>query len=96
MESGYIQILPRGSFQSKCRVLATREQLRVLADQHHMQAEILRTLFRLYGGIWENLTSISEWDIAEASHYSIGETKKLLKDLQAKQFICIYQMRYTR
>lgn len=86
-QSGYIQILPRGSFQSKCRVLASREQLRILADQHHMQAEILRTLFRLYGGIWENLTSISEWDIAEASHYSIGETRKLLKDLQAKQYI---------
>jgi len=89
-QSGYIQIIPRGSFQSKCRVLASRDQLRLLAEQNHMQAEILRTLFRLYGGIWENLTSISEWDIAEASQYSVGETRKLLKELESKQFIDYY------
>jgi len=88
--SGYIQILPRGSFQSKCRVLASRDQLRALAEKNQMQAEVVRTLFRLYGGIWENLTSISEWDISESCHFSIGEIKRTLKELHGLQYIDYY------
>jgi ATP-dependent DNA helicase RecQ len=62
----------------------------MLAEKNQMQTEVLRTLFRLYGGIWENLITISEWDLSEASQLSIGETRRVLTELRDKQFIDYY------
>ncbi|MFM7770549.1 MAG: RecQ family ATP-dependent DNA helicase, partial [Bacteroidota bacterium] len=88
--AGYIQIIPRGTAASKLKVVATREQLRFLSEQNEPLAEFTKSLFRLYGGIWENITTISEWDLSENCRLSIYEVKKNLNRLEELELIEYY------
>jgi len=85
--AGYISIVGRGLYRSRVHVISNREDLRVFSDNHPEYEALLRSLFRLYGGIWEYATPISEYQLSEALQVPKNEIDQQLIQLHTLQII---------
>jgi len=85
--AGYISILARGLHRSRVRVIASKEELRAFVDEHPKYEDFLRSLFRLYGSIWDFAVPISEYQLSVLNERSKNEVLTSLNDLHKLQII---------
>ncbi|MDP4951188.1 MAG: RecQ family ATP-dependent DNA helicase [Flavobacteriales bacterium] len=85
--AGYISILARGLHRSRVRVIASKEELRNFVDQHPKHEDFLRSLFRLYGSIWDFAVPISEYQLSVLNERSKNEVLTSLNDLHKLQIL---------
>jgi ATP-dependent DNA helicase RecQ len=85
--AGYISILARGLHRSRVRVIASKDELRVFVDENPKHEDFLRSLFRLYGSIWEFAVPISEYQLSVLNERSKNEVLTSLNDLHKLQII---------
>jgi len=85
--AGYISILARGLHRSRVRVIASKEELRAFVDEHPKHEDFLRSLFRLYGSIWDFAVPISEYQLSVLNERSKNEVLTSLNDLHKLQII---------
>jgi ATP-dependent DNA helicase RecQ len=85
--AGYISILARGLHRSRVRVIASKDELRAFVDENPKHEDFLRSLFRLYGSIWEFAVPISEYQLSVLNERSKNEVLTSLNDLHKLQII---------
>ena len=85
--AGYISILARGLHRSRVRVIASKEELRNFVDQNPKHDDFLRSLFRLYGSIWDFAVPISEYQLSVLNERSKNEVLTSLNDLHKLQIL---------
>ena len=85
--AGYISILARGLHRSRVRVIASKDELRAFVDENPKREDFLRSLFRLYGSIWDFAVPISEYQLSVLNERSKNEVLISLNDLHKLQII---------
>jgi ATP-dependent DNA helicase RecQ len=85
--AGYISILARGLHRSRVRVIASKDELRYFVDQNPKHEDFLRSLFRLYGSIWDFAVPISEYQLSVLNERSKNEVLTSLNDLHKLQIL---------
>jgi ATP-dependent DNA helicase RecQ len=85
--AGYISILARGLHRSRVRVIASKDELRAFVDENPKHEDFLRSLFRLYGSIWDFAVPISEYQLSVLNERSKNEVLTSLNDLHKLQII---------
>jgi ATP-dependent DNA helicase RecQ len=85
--AGYISILARGLHRSRVRVIASKDELRAFVDENPKHEDFLRSLFRLYGSIWDFAVPISEYQLSVLNERSKNEVLTSLSVLHKLQII---------
>lgn len=79
--NGYMTLVEDCEHPARLMFMVTRDELYGVKMQNEKEEEILRTILRLYTGIFSEFRPIDEMEIASASKHSITEVHDLLKRL---------------
>ena len=79
--NGYMTLVEDCEHPARLMFMVTRDELYGVKMQNEKEEDILRTILRLYTGIFSEFRPIDEMEIASASKHSITEVHDLLKRL---------------
>ena len=79
--NGYITLIEDCEHPARLMFMVTRDELYQVKMQNEKEEEILRTILRLYTGIFSEFRPIDEMEIASASKHSHTEVHEFLKRL---------------
>lgn len=79
--NGYMTLVEDCEHPARLMFMVSRDELYGVKMQNEKEEDILRTILRLYTGIFSEFRPIDEMEIASASKHSITEVHDLLKRL---------------
>ena len=79
---GLISIPDTDEMISKICILTTKQDLYNFQVSHKDYDKFLKTLLRMYGGLFSDFVPINETFIAKTLHYKTSEIETMLSDLE--------------
>lgn len=79
--NGYMTYIEDNESPARLMFMVTRDELYGVPMHSKAEEDILRTILRLYTGVFSEFRNINEMEIADASHHSYSEVHETLKRL---------------
>lgn len=86
-KEGYIAISEAVFTSAKIKMLTNNETLYNFQVQNPALEEFIKTILRMYAGVFDDYIRIKEKEIAKRTHRSEAEVVHILKDLQKKDLL---------